>query len=49
MAESCVIVLSTNTLQGSVAMPLRCGGIFTYCFGRNLLQSLSGERILKIS
>jgi len=31
--------LSTNISQGSVAMHLRCGGIFNDCFARNLLLS----------
>jgi len=32
--------LSTSISQGSVAMCLRCGGIFNYCLARNLLRSL---------
>jgi len=33
--------LSTNISQRNVAMRLRCGGIFDYCFSSNLLLSLS--------
>jgi len=31
--------LNTNISQGSAAMHLRRGGIFNYCFARNLLPS----------
>jgi len=30
-------ILSTNISQGNVATRLRCGGIFNYMFGGNLL------------
>jgi len=30
-----------NISQGSVATRLRCGGIFNYCFAKNLLLSQS--------
>jgi len=39
--------LSTTVLQGSAAARLRCGGIFNYCFIRNLLLSLSVKEFSK--
>jgi len=41
--SGCFCFSDINTSQGSVATHLRCGGIFNYCFGRNLLLSLSLE------
>jgi len=39
--------LSTNISQGSVALCLRCGGMFNYCFARNLLLSQSVKEFWK--
>ena len=40
-------VLSTNISQGNVGTSLRCGGIFNYCFSRNVLLSMSVTEFLK--
>jgi len=46
-AKGSVRFLSTNSSQGSVATRLRRGGIFNYCFSRNLLLSLSVKELWK--
>jgi len=47
--QLCVMaILSTNISQGSVATCLRCGGIFNYCFVRNLpLLNLTLKEVWK--
>ena len=38
-----IAILSTNTSHGSAATRLRCGGIFSYHFARNLLLRYDGQ------
>jgi len=37
-----------NISQGSIATPLRCGGIFYSSIARNLMLSLSVKNILNV-
>ena len=40
LSSGSVRFLSTYISQGSVATHLRCGGMFNYCFARNILLNL---------